>query len=164
MITITGPKSLTLPAALGGNAQIYELTLACVTRGLFVEDYPGAETVRISGMKDTTLVSLPIVQLLVSKGADLEGYPVFFEISNINSVCPFSTKDPKETWETWGVFGESHKPVKLGNKWYRSNNVGESGEPLKASVFLNAGVPILSVTQYQAIQQANSKLTDSMPT
>ena len=33
-----------------------------------------------------------------------------------------------------------------------ANAVGESGELLPASVFLNAGVPILTLAQYQAIQ------------
>lgn len=145
---------MTLPSVLGGDDQIYQLVLVCATRGLIVDDEPGASEVLISGLRDTNLVSIPIVQLLVSKNADVLGYPVFFEIEDINAVCPFS--DSGETWATWGVFGESHKPMRFGNKWYRSNNVGASGEPLPASVFLTAGVPILSVAQYQAIQQANS--------
>lgn len=153
MITITGPKSLTLPSALGGDDQIYGLTLVCVSRGLFVQDSPGVDTVSISGIRDTNLVSIPIVQLLLSKGADVLGYPVFFEITDINSVCPFS--DSEETWETWGVFGESHKPIQLGDKWYRSNAVGESGELMAASEFMIEGLTIISVNDYQIIQSEN---------
>jgi hypothetical protein len=99
-------------------------------------------------------LTLQDVQLLVAFNGDVEGFPVWFELDDITVECPFS--DSNETWETWGVFGESHVPVQHGDKWYRSNAVGASGELLPASVFLEAGVPILSLAQYQSIQQANS--------
>lgn len=159
MITIRGPKSLTLPSALGGDDAIYNLVLVCATRGLTVKDSPDASEVSISGIRDTGLVSIQIVQLLLSKGAEVEGYPVFFEIDDITDPCPFSDDD--ETWETWGVFGESHKPVQIGDKWYRSNNVGASGTPLPASQWANRD-DVLSVADYLALQNA-ANINESIP-
>jgi hypothetical protein len=92
-------------------------------------------------------LDLQDIQLIVAFGGDVEGFPVWFEITDLETVCPFG-----ETWETWGVFGQSHLPVQIGEKWYRSNAVGASGALLPASVFLTAGVPILTLAQYQAIQ------------
>jgi hypothetical protein len=100
-------------------------------------------------------LSIQDIQLLTAFGGEVEGFPVWFEIDDLESECPFS--DSGETWETWGVFGDSHKPVQIGDKWYRSNAVGESGALLHASEFLEAGVPILSLAQYQAIQQQHSE-------
>jgi hypothetical protein len=99
-------------------------------------------------------LSIQDIQLLVAFGGQVEGFPVWFELDDIDTPCPFSDDD--ETWETWGVFGESHKPVQHGAKWYRSSAVGASGELLYASVFLTAGVPILSLSQYQAVVSENS--------
>jgi len=166
MITIFGPKSLTLPSALGGDDAIYGLVVVCATRGLTVNEKQGSDTVSVHGIKDTGLVTLQIVQLLLSKGADVLGYPVFFEIDDVTALCPFSPDDavdaegdpiPQETWETWGVVGESHKPRLIDGKWYRSNNVGASGEPLDASKWASwigsppAGITVLSVDDYKAL-------------
>lgn len=98
---------------------------------------------------------LSYVALICAFGGDVEGLPVFFEIADIKADCPFSTTTPKETWETWGTFGESHKPRKIGAKWYRSSDVGESGQKMLASQwvgYMQAGGTVLTVTQYQALQ------------
>jgi hypothetical protein len=99
-------------------------------------------------------LSLQDVQLLVAFGGEVEGFPVWFELDDLDSPCPFSESD--ETWEKWGVFGESHKPTKIGEKWYRSSAVGASGDLLYASRFLSAGVPVLSLSEYQAVVSENS--------
>ena len=67
---------------------------------------------------------------------------------------------PQETWETWGTHGESHKPQKVGDKWYLSSNVGISGTPLKASqwapLMLTGQVKPISVKGYKTIVLENS--------
>jgi len=100
---------------------------------------------------------LPIdyITLIVLFGGDVEGLPVWFEINDINASvpAPWQTLDPERTtWATWGTFGDSHKPTKIGTKWYRSNAVGQSGQLLDASQFVNLGLTILTKAEYQAIQ------------
>jgi hypothetical protein len=166
MITITGPKSLTLPSALGGDDQTYALTLVCVSRGLTVNDSPGATTVTIEGIRDTGLVSFAILELLASKGADVLNYPAFFELDDVTALCPFAPSDlvdeegdpiPQETWETWGVSGNSHQPVQIGAKWYRSNQYGYGGEYLPASDWIAwkatppTGLRLITVDEFKAI-------------
>lgn len=84
---------------------------------------------------------LDYVSLIVAFGGNVEGLPVWFEIDDIEAPCPFSDSD--ETWETWGTFGQSHLPVEIGGKWYRSVAVGQSGQLLDAS----AWVPLRSAGQ-----------------
>lgn len=171
MITIVGPKKLTLPSQLGGDDAIYGLTLVCVSRGLIVHD-EGDGTVSISGIKDTSLMTPSVAAMLVSKEADVLGCPVFFEIDDVTTECPFSEPEEgteAETWETWGTFGESHKPRKIGDKWYRSSSVGVSGEPLPASKWASwissppTGAKLLSVDEYREIaaSQADEEIGDS---
>lgn len=149
MIEISGPKSLTLPASLGGNNAIYGLTLVCVSRGLFVKDL-GDGKVKIDGIRDTSLVSVQIVRNLVAAGAEVEGYPAFFEVSDKDAVCPFG--NGSETWSQWGVFGDSHKIVQIGEKWYKPSAYGESGQHLAASVWAAvAGLVVLSDVEYKAL-------------
>lgn len=100
---------------------------------------------------------LPIeyITLIVLFGGDVEGLPVWFEIADINATvpAPWQTLDPERTtWANWGTFGESHKPVEIDGKWYRSNAVGQSGQLLDASQFVNLGLTILTKAEYHAIQ------------
>lgn len=105
-------------------------------------------------------------------GGDVINMPVFFEIDNITDLCPFSFEKieldenleeiitPQETWETWGTHGDSHKPQKIGEKWYRSSNVGSSGSILKASewapLMLNGSINPISVKKYKEILNNNN--------
>lgn len=107
------------------------------------------------------LMYLPLdyVSLIVMFGGDIEGLPVWFEFDDPDSDCPFSTETPKESWNEWGVFGDSHKPVELGSKWYRSSAVGQSGQLLDASVWVPlraaGGLVVKTKAEYLAIQAAN---------
>lgn len=149
MIEISGPKVLTLPSAFGGNDYIYGLTLVCVTRGLFVEDISNTH-VKIDGITSTSLLTVSLVRILLSASAEVKGYPAFFELDNVTDVCPFSDSD--ETWAQWGVVGQSHAPVKIGEKWYRSSCFGASGEKLAASVWgAVESLTVLSDVEYLAI-------------
>jgi hypothetical protein len=107
-------------------------------------------------IENTAYLSPEYAEVIIAFGGDIEGMPVFFELDDITQPCPFS--DSNETWETWGVFGESHKPVQLGDKWYRSSNVGESGTVLLASQWVpyrQAGGVVRTVAEYQVIQAEN---------
>jgi hypothetical protein len=106
-------------------------------------------------------LSLDYVSLIVAFGGDIEGLPVWFELDNITAQCPFDPLPPKKTWATWGTFGESHKPVRIGDKWYRSNAVGESGDLLLASRWValrSSGLlTVLTKSEFQAVQAANQQ-------
>jgi len=101
---------------------------------------------------------LDYVSLIVAFGGDVEGLPVWFELTDIDADCPFSTETPKEKWSDWGTFGDSHKPVQLGGKWYRSSAVGASGALLDASAWVGfrvAGLVVKTKAEFLAIQAAN---------
>lgn len=91
--------------------------------------------------------------LVVLAGGDAVGIPVWFELTDPTEVCPFSTEG--ETWETWGTFEESHKPIKKGSKWYRSNLVGATGDPLSASawtmLYLGSQLTVISEEDFRNI-------------
>lgn len=124
----------------------------------------GANTITPSNDMTTPVAVGPVTRdmwrlpeyamVLALCGGDVIDMPVWFEIDDATDECPFS--DSGETWETWGVFGESHKPLPMGNKWYRSNAVGQSGELLRASqwvpVSIASGLKVLSVTEFREIQ------------
>ena len=98
---------------------------------------------------------LSYVALICAFGGDVEGLPVFFEIADVKAICPFDPNS-KETWETWGTFGESHKPTKIGEKWYRSSDVGASGQKMDASQwvgYMQAGGVVLTQAQYAALDR-----------
>ena len=87
-----------------------------------------------------------------------DGLPVYFRIADITDPCPFSQDG--ETWETWGTFvaegGQvSHAPTQIGEYWYRSSAVGESGYNLEISDWLphyiSGAVTVLTVEQFNAI-------------
>ena len=98
---------------------------------------------------------LSYVALIVAFGGDVEGLPVFFEIDDVKAICPFDP-DAKETWETWGTFGESHKPTKIGEKWHRSSDVGANGQKMDASQwvgYMQSGGVVLTQAQYAALDR-----------
>lgn len=94
-------------------------------------------------------------QVLGISAGDIEGLPVWFELTDIETPCPFAPapveNEEPETWETWGTYGDSHKPVKLGTKWYRSNAVGASGALLNASEWVNMGLTVKTLAEYKQI-------------
>lgn len=82
---------------------------------------------------------------------DIEGLPVWFEIDDINASVPLpwqAIDTERTTWADWGTFGDSHKPTKIGTKWYRSSAVGSSGQLLDASQFVGLGLTVLTRSQY----------------
>lgn len=107
---------------------------------------------------NTVRVPLDFVDLVVAIGGDVEGLPFWFELADIAVECPLSTTTPKETWEVWGTVGESHKPVKYGTKWYRSNAVGMSGAMLNASQVTAIRQLVISQERFLAIQKENTPL------
>jgi hypothetical protein len=112
-------------------------------------------------IENVSYLDLNYVALICAFGGDVEGLPLWFELDDITEVCPFS--DSNETWETWGTFGDSHVPVQLGGKWYRSNCVGESGAKMHASQCMGyraAGGVVLTQAEYLAVVAANTAPID----
>jgi len=110
--------------------------------------------------------------LVVIAGGEVEGVQVFFQITDPTAEVPetlpnrtYATGAPGSetthvhTWNTYGVDGDSHKPVQVGSYWYKPSTMGASGVPLKASDWFGyhmTGGAIVSVTAYQAIVAANA--------
>lgn len=116
----------------------------------------GSELARCGPIDNKSFLSIPYVSLLTAFGGDVEGLPVFFEIDNITDPCPFS--ESEETWETWGTYGESHKPTQIGDKWYRSNDVGQSGVKLHVSQWVSklaTGLVVITTDAYKTLQVNN---------
>lgn len=148
-IKITGPKSISLPESLGGDGDIYPLFLLWASRGVVVTPL-ASNQVQIGGIEDLDLLPISVVRTLVSKSCEVYGYPCYFKIDNIAAACPFS--DSGETWETWGVYGQSHLPMQIGDYWYRSSAVGQSGDNLPASLWAAVeGLEVISVEEYLAL-------------
>jgi len=136
-----------------GQQNPYILTLndldmggAPFTRGV------GSEIACCGPIDNKSFLSIPYISLIVAFGGEVEGLPVWFEIDDLTALCPFDA-DGKLTWEEWGVFGQSHQPVQIGEKWYRSNAVGQSGELLYASAWVGRGLTVLTQAEYVALGQ-----------
>lgn len=150
--TIIGPKSLTVPAALGGDDQIYGLVLIAVTRGLFVQEMGGGQ-VKFAGLKDFDLVTPDIVALLVSKGAEVTGYPAFFGV-NRTDIVPAGIPGAGGviTWDEWK--SPHHEWTTIGGVDYCEAVYGEEYVPASSWVPLraNESLIVLSRPEYIAIQ------------
>jgi hypothetical protein len=99
-------------------------------------------------------IPLSLVALVTAVGGDVEGLPVFFELSTdpATTLCPFSSTG--EMWSTWGTFGASHVPQQIGTKWYRSSAVGASGALMYASLWATVSPGnVKSLSEYLAIAQ-----------
>jgi len=145
---------LPLVNADGSNPYYLQVTEVALASGI---DRNGPLAV-IGPVNNIEYIPISMVDLIVNVGGDVEGLPVWFELStNPTTIdCPFSTTTPKEKWSTWGTFGQSHLPIQLGSKWYRSSAVGESGVLMNASWWstLSRG-NVISLSQFQSIQSEN---------
>lgn len=155
--------ALSLPLVSAGDLNPYYFDLNDLDMGgaPFTRDAEPGMAV-CGPIENLSYLPLDYVSLIVAFGGEVEGLPVWFELNGINSDCPFSTTTPKERWSTWGTFGESHKPVLLGNKYYRSNAVGQSGAMLDASAWTSlraAGLTVKTKAEYLAIVAANTPPT-----
>lgn len=147
---------LDLPLVSAGDSNPYYLQITEVALASGI-DRSGPLAV-IGPVKNIEYIPVSMVDMIVHVGGDVEGLPVWFELSADPATvdCPFSTDTPKEKWSTWGTFGQSHVPTAIGNKWYRSSAVGESGSLMNASWWsaLSRG-NVISLTQFQAILSEN---------
>lgn len=96
-------------------------------------------------------------KLIVMAGGDIEGLRGWFEIDDLTQEVPdsFPNKEPDQTWETWGVFGDSHKPVPIGNKWYRTTEHGQAGWSLNVSCWALTNLKFLTQQQKDALTPAS---------
>lgn len=126
--------ALSLPLVTAGQLNPYYFDLNDLDMGGAPFTRDATPGMAVCGpIENLSYLPLDYVSLIVAFGGEVEGLPVWFEISDPTSACPFS--DDSESWEIWGTFGESHKPVQLGSKWYRSSAVGQSGALLDASAW-----------------------------
>ena len=157
--TITGPKTIILPASLGGNDADFQLASLASVFGLKVDNL--GDTVRLAGITDWTLFGRALVASYLAKGCEVEGYPVFFAVSDMSAQVPanFPNRtylDGEEveqvhTWATWSQVMPT-SPVTVDAVTYVSSNDPYSqGEPLPASVWSASGVTVVNVPEYQAI-------------
>lgn len=168
-IKVIGSKSLTLPSALGGDDTTFSLMVVAATRGIIVRD-TDAGMVEVSGITDLDLMSLPVISMLISKGADVLGYEVYFELDSLNSYVPESFPnriflDPNNenietihTWETWGRFGDSHAPIQIGEKWYKSSSDAFNlGQPIPVSCWVSENLTVKTISEFISIRDANQE-------
>jgi len=147
MTTLTMPSSLSLPASMGGDSEIYDLVAAATIRGATTAIV--GTTISVFRVDDS-LLSIARIRSIVGKGADASGFQCYFRLDDITDTCPFS--DSNQTWETWGVYGNSHAPIQIGEYWYRSSCVGASGEPLLASVWVAVdGLHVITAEEFVSL-------------
>lgn len=147
MITIRGPQSVTLPSILGGDDTVYALVLVAISRGLYVKELGNGES-QIENIKDLELVTPEKVQLLLSKGCEITGYPIYFDVADIEAEVPENfpnrtyTEESEDsepvvkvhTWKTWYNGMPGHDPIPHENGFYCSSaNTWNKGAPLPAS-------------------------------
>lgn len=130
-ITVIGPAELFAPADRGGDAQTSGDVLLWVYRGDRVTDLDeltaSAETVR-------AYATLETVELWCGLGADVLTYPCWLEITSPDDECPFSLEEPKEDWNAWAIASNGgHSPQEIDGRWFRSNLMGDLGEPMEAN-------------------------------
>lgn len=153
--TLIGKPTLSTGAA---NPYYLPITEIGIAKGASIDR---SQQLAVCGpIENTHLIPLDFVDLVVAVGGDVEGLPVWFELTDINVPCPLSTASPQETWAGWGVFDDSHKPIQYGTKWYRSNAVGQSGKLLNAFEFAPARQLVISLSRFKEIQLEN---TPSLP-
>ena len=145
---VTGPKSIALPATLGGNDTIFGLIIVCATRGLYLETV--GDNVRLAGITDRTLFTPQLVGLLVQAGCDVESYPMFFEVSDLDATIP--GKVDGISGMRWNdlTFDGQFSWIEIEGKYYRGLEMPPTGELLRAS-------------QWLALQAAGVQLVPSMP-
>jgi len=133
---------LTIPTRLGGdNKDTADQTTDWANRGFSPVDdnsFPPLDSRNGPSwiFPEVWYVSLDAVALWCGKGAEIENYQgAYHELTDPSMLCPYSvdTGEPgwvQETWETFGVVGQSHAPVQIGDFWYRSMLMGVQGIPL----------------------------------
>lgn len=157
-ITINAPREICIPPTYGGLSQeTWEDISFWNTRGGSVRD---VENNRSEVRLPDPYMPLAVVDRWCSLGSEIFDYPCYFKITDPDAPCPFSTADPQETWNEWGVVGDSHKPIEIDDVWYRSNLYGAAGVPLVASAWYGYittpadGIEeVLTVADFQAIRR-----------
>lgn len=145
---VTGPKSIALPSSLGGNDTIFGLIVVCATRGLTLEEI--GDRVRLEGITDKSLFTPQLVGLLVQSGCEVERYPMFFEVTDLNATIPGNIAGLSGKKWSELTFGGQFSWSLINGKYYRGLEMPPDGEPLRAS-------------QWLALQAAGVTLVGSMP-
>jgi len=168
---------LTIPPVTG-TSDTYDSLAVLVDSGYPKTDdtsYPPGDPLNDPSViqPDDWYLPLDDVFMWCNNGAELLMYQGGYHwLADPTKLCPYSedTGEPgweQETWETWGVVGESHAPVEIpvgSGNWYRSMLEGVQGTPLPCSKWyaylqnpltnLTGIQEIISVWEFQQIQAA----------
>lgn len=116
-------------------------------------------------IENMAYLGVDYASLIVAFGGEIEALPVWFELDSLTGEVPstfpnrtYTDEQNVEhihTWQTWGVWGQSHHPVQYGGKWYREAIYGESGTRLLASQWVNQVASVKTMKDYQAIVASN---------
>ena len=105
---------------------------------------------------DDTDLSIDIAKLIVSKGGDVENFPIFIDTS---IDCPFSFTDEEDntvdhTWETWKNNNHTFLELADGKTYIQSS--ANTNEWMKASELvgiLDSCIDINTVKQLQPVSE-----------
>lgn len=131
---------LTIPPQTG-NSKTYDLFSILVQAGFPKTDdmtFPPGDPRNGPSIiePEDWYISLDDVFTWCDAGAEILAYSgAYHELTEPTILCPYSedTGEPgwvQETWESWGVVGDSHAPIQIGAFWYRSTLEGVQGTPL----------------------------------
>lgn len=151
MITIIGPKQITLPPPMGPSMEIWSLLLICTTRGLFVKDI-GDDKMKLEGITDLSLINPVQVANLVKAGCEILGYPALVEV-NLEDEVPESFRLVDEegnnlqtTWGQWASANE-REPIVKDDRIFVPLSNSKGYLPASQWVSLNSNLTIISTAQ-----------------
>lgn len=139
-----------LPELAAGDANPYYLQIIRIgiASGASIEIVNGMSA--CGPVTKVDRIPLALADDILAVGGDIEGFPLFIRLTDINAICPFG--DGVETWATWGTVGESHKPVQYGTFWYRSTAVGVQGTLMNVSQLEPVRQQLITLSQFKTIQ------------
>lgn len=156
--------------AVGDPNPFWQYVLELGVTGSIVRGNSGAELASFGPIERTAFLDFDPIGLTLLVGGEVDGLPVWLEVSEANyqgavpATLPGATYTDAEgveqthTWETWQD-GSHPRQGPWDGKYYVPGN--SMGSELAASVWWPiyntppAGVAVLSVGEFQAIQAAN---------
>lgn len=127
----------------------------------------------VTPIENKAFLTIGHCQLAVSVGGDVEGYPVYFAIADIDTDVPAGwpnrewtdatdEENPVQvvhTWRTWYDGMPGHDPYfsSTDNTYYCSSaNTWDRGEPMLASVWAFSGLTIKNQAEFVALRDAEN--------
>ena len=164
-IAIRGPKSILLPEALGGNAEV-----SGVIQALTRADVAGDATAqtRVTGLYNSSKLTIPLIKRFHGAGVFFDGIPIWFKFTSrgaLNVAVPANfpnrtydaNTDPEgspdiqvHTWTTWG-----YPAVQIGTDYYKTAQDSLSnppGQPISTEFWAGeAGLVAITEEEYRVL-------------